>query len=298
VRLNSIVQQVAELTRARWQTMPQQGGIVIELQTELADPLPEALGIESEVREALTNLIFNGVDAMPQGGTLTLRTQLTEDQKVVVEVADSGTGMDEETRRRCLEPFFTTKGERGTGLGLAMVFGIMQRNGGSIEIDSTPGTGTTIRLVFNAALEMSPVVPAPARIAPAGLKILLIDDDPNVLKSLRETLELDGHTLLTAGGGAQGIEMFHAAQRDSGSNAISAVITDLGMPHVDGRGVAAAVKATSPGTPVILLTGWGERLLAEGSTPMHVDRVLSKPPRLRILREALGDLVEAAPPIE
>ncbi len=138
VRLNELINQVSELTRARWQTIPQEHGIVIELRTVLASPSPDVMGIESEIREALTNLIFNGVDAMPQGGTLTLCTRLGDDGKVLVEITDTGTGMDEDTRRRCLEPFYTTKGERGTGLGLAMVYGIMRRHGGSIDIDSAP----------------------------------------------------------------------------------------------------------------------------------------------------------------
>jgi signal transduction histidine kinase len=108
-------------------------------------------GAKSEIREALTNLVFNAVDAMPQGGRLTLRTRSLAADKVCVEVSDTGVGMDEETRRRCLEPFFTTKGERGTGLGLAMVYGVMQRHGGDLEIESRPGDGTTVRLSFVAA---------------------------------------------------------------------------------------------------------------------------------------------------
>jgi signal transduction histidine kinase/ActR/RegA family two-component response regulator len=298
VRLNDLVLQAIELTRARWQTIPQQRGLVIEMRTELENPTPEASGIESEIREALTNLIFNGVDAMLQGGTLTLRTRAAEDSRSVIEITDTGMGMDEETRRRCLEPFFTTKGERGTGLGLAMVYGIMQRHGGSIDIESAPGMGTTFRLSFARATSPSPELPATPITGPTGLTLLLIDDDPNVLNSLRETLELDGHTLLTASSGEGGVALFEQSLRESGSGVISAVITDLGMPHLDGRGVAAAIKTASPQTPVILLTGWGERLLAEGTAPLHVDRVLSKPPRLAAIRQALGALVPGPAPRE
>jgi signal transduction histidine kinase/ActR/RegA family two-component response regulator/PAS domain-containing protein len=293
VRLNDLIHQVTELTRARWQTIPQQRGTVIELRTSLSNPLPDAMGIESEIREALTNLIFNGVDAMPEGGILTLSTRSGKNATVLIEVTDTGMGMDEETRLKCLEPFFTTKGERGTGLGLAMVYGIMQRQGGSIEIDSAPGAGTTMRLSFSAALSAALTTPATNDKPPAGLTLLLIDDDPNVLKALAESLGLDGHTLLTAASGERGIAMFREAHRDCGANAISAVITDLGMPGMDGRQVAAAIKAESPRTPVIMLTGWGERLIAEGSAPMSVDRVLSKPPRLTMLRQALSELLGA-----
>jgi CheY-like chemotaxis protein len=208
---------------------------------------------------------------------------------VLVEVIDTGVGMDEETRRRCLEPFFTTKGERGTGLGLAMVYGVVQRHNGELEIDSESGSGTTVRLSFAAApaslLEATEIHAA----LPVGITILLVDDDPILLRSLRETLELDGHTILTANDGKEGIELFQKS-RSGGHVTVSVVITDLGMPHVDGRSVARAVKQASPDTPVIMLTGWGERLLAEGDTPPYVDRVLSKPPRLREVRKALTEL--------
>jgi len=296
VALNPIVDQVLNLTRARWSDMPQQHGVTIHARTELAPELPTVVGVESEVREALTNLVFNAIDAMPEGGTLTLRTKCLDrtagngspSRRVSVEVSDTGLGMNEETRRRCLEPFFTTKGERGTGLGLAMVYGIVQRHGGEIEIESAVGQGTTVRLVFplTAAVpgERAPFQAALAM--PSRLRILLIDDDPLVLKSVRDALGADGHVIATANGGQEGIDAFRAAQ-DRGEP-FAVVVTDLGMPNVDGRKVAAAVKAASPATPVILLTGWGQRLLEEGNVPPHVDQVLSKPARLVELREVLA----------
>jgi len=285
VLLNELVQQVVDLTRARWSDIPQQRGVMIELVSELATPLPLIMGAEGEIREALTNLVFNAVDAMPAGGTLSLRTRVAEPGYVNVEVSDSGVGMDEQARRRCLEPFFTTKGERGTGLGLAMVYGMVQRHSADIGIDSAVGKGTTIRLSFAEATRVEPV-PAPAELAPpTNLRILLVDDDPVLLRSLRDTLESDGHAITTASGGREGIELFTDAH--GGSHAFSVVITDLGMPYVDGRQVANAIKALSPDTPVVLLTGWGRRLQAEGDTPVHVDLVLAKPPKLRDLREAL-----------
>jgi CheY-like chemotaxis protein len=128
----------------------------------------------------------------------------------------------------------------------------------------------------------------PAEQIPVGLSILLVDDDPILLRSLREILEIDGHTIQTAGGGQGGIDTFRTLLQSGSSPSV--VITDLGMPHVDGRAVATAIKQMSPATPVILLTGWGERLLAEGRVVPHVDRVLGKPPRLRDLREALADM--------
>jgi signal transduction histidine kinase len=151
VQLNALVPQVLELTRAHWSLEAAQRGVAIEARTELAADLPYVSGSQSEMREALTNLILNAADAMPLGGVLTLRTRMTPERQVVIEVCDTGVGMDEDSRRRCLEPFFTTKGERGTGLGLAMVYGIAQRHGALLEIDSEPGRGTTVRLRFSAA---------------------------------------------------------------------------------------------------------------------------------------------------
>jgi signal transduction histidine kinase/CheY-like chemotaxis protein/HAMP domain-containing protein len=294
VALNSIVEQVADLTRARWFDMPQQRGLVIDLRKELAADLPPVLGVESEIREALINLVFNGVDALTRGGVLTLRTRRLARSRVdgdgamrvALEVTDTGMGMDEETQRRCLEPFFTTKGERGTGLGLAMVYGIVKRHNAEIEITSTVGRGTTMRIIFAVATNDTPAVPAESPAGPAPrMRLLVVDDDPLLLKSLREILEGDGHVVTTASGGQAGINAFEDAH-DS-AEPFAAVITDLGMPYVDGGKVATAVKSLSPRTPVFLLTGWGTRLRGDDEVPSGVDLVLRKPPRLRELREAL-----------
>ena len=303
VDMNTIVQQVVDLTRARWSDMAQQRGIAIAMRTELAPDLPAIMGADNEIREALTNLIFNAVDAMPNGGPLTVRTRVAQQQGspaeegavprfVQVEVIDGGIGMDEDTRRRCLEPFFSTKGERGTGLGLAMVYGAVQRHSADIEIESAVGQGTTMRLAF--AIPATPAVAAapPTTVsAVPPLRILVVDDDPLVLKSLRDALEGDGHSVATADGGQAGIDAFLAARAQG--DPFPVVITDLGMPYVDGRKVSNVVKTAAPGTSVFLLTGWGQRLVAEGDIPPHVDRVLSKPPKLRELREALAGCSDA-----
>ncbi|MCW5575722.1 MAG: response regulator [Burkholderiales bacterium] len=298
VHLNQIVPQVLDLTRARWMDMPMQKGVVVRATAELGSGLPPVMGVESEIREALTNLVFNAVDAMPDGGTLTVRTRRAdiagiENGAVAVEVIDQGLGMDEETRRRCLEPFFTTKGERGTGLGLAMVFGMVQRHSAELEIESAPGSGTTVRIMF-ALPSAVPDAPAPASAAgmPEHMRLLLVDDDPVLLKSLRDALETDGHSVFAATGGEEGIAAFRASV--AAGEPFAAVITDLGMPYVDGRKVAAAIKEASASTPVILLTGWGQRLIAENDIPPGVDRVLPKPPRLREVREALAALCGTA----
>jgi signal transduction histidine kinase/ActR/RegA family two-component response regulator/HAMP domain-containing protein len=313
VELDRLIRGVLELTQARWRDLPQERGAVIELQTDLVNPSAVIMAAENEIRDALTNLVFNAADAMPDGGTLTVRTKAALRQPkpegsgpqgadaaespvevVYLEVSDTGVGMDPETRRRCLEPFFTTKGERGTGMGLAMVYGMTQRHRAELEIDSAPGEGTTVRLVFPAAPRATD---ATGRQLALGLpmrplRILIVDDDPLIIESLRETLRGDGHRVTAAEGGQAGIDAFEAAR--ARGEPYEVVITDLGMPYVDGRKVSAAVKAALPQTPVVLLTGWGQRLTAENQVPPHVDRVLNKPPRLRDLRAALAELVRRA----
>jgi len=300
VNINLLVEQVIGLTRARWSDQPQHRGRVIELETHLAPELPPISGAEAEIRDALTNLIFNAVDAMPEGGRLTIRTTLTagmgETQagRPCVEVSDTGVGMSDEVRKHCLEPFFTTKGERGTGLGLAMVYGMVQRHGGDLEVESEPGRGTTMRLAFPAATATVAVdarAPEPQVLA-RRLRVLIVDDDPIVMESLRDSLHADGHFVTAADGGQAGIDAFIAAEKRGEPFAI--VFTDLGMPHVDGRQVAAAIRAASPTTPIVLLTGWGQRLASERDVPAEVSRLLSKPPKLRELRAALAELVQNA----
>jgi CheY-like chemotaxis protein len=287
-----------ELTRPRWSDIPQERGIVVKLSLELAPELPDIMGAEGEIRDALTNLIFNAVDAMTEGGTLTIRTGTANEAAVPGEVAtkrvylavtDTGIGMDEETRRRCLEPFYTTKGERGTGLGLAMVYGMVQRHSAELVIESALGAGTTVRLMFAAAGDANaPAVGLPGPRQAVPLNLLIVDDDPLITESLNETLIGEGNSVTIATGGQEGIDMFMLARQRH--EPFDAVITDLGMPYIDGRRVAAAVKAASPGTPVILLTGWAQRLRAENEIPRDVDKVLNKPPRLRELRALLSEL--------
>jgi signal transduction histidine kinase/ActR/RegA family two-component response regulator len=289
VDLNELSRQVLDITRARWSDMPQQRGIVIRPELKLAENLPLVPGVESEIREALINLVFNAVDAMVHGGLLTMRTAVDEQSgDVYAEVGDSGHGMDEDTRRRCLEPFFTTKGERGTGLGLAMVYGTVQRHGAQITIDSTLGVGTKIRIAFSRRADDLPGVASDTGTVAIlrRMRLLVIDDDPLLLKSLRDILESDGHQVTTANGGREGVEAFSAAL--ARNEHFAAVLSDLGMPHMDGRQVARVIKSLSSATPIILLTGWGQRLLDDGDLPQHIDQVLSKPPKLRTLREALA----------
>jgi CheY-like chemotaxis protein/anti-sigma regulatory factor (Ser/Thr protein kinase) len=296
LNLNSLVEQVVDMTRPRWRDIPQSSGITIEVETVLAPDMPRLAGIESEIREAITNLVLNAVDAMPHGGRITIRTQALRNDgtgnggkspvKAVIEITDSGTGMDEETRKRCLEPFFSTKGKRGTGLGLAMVYGVMERHGGSIEIQSEVGKGTTFLLFFpvrSNVVAAEPEKDTAASVEP--MQILCIDDESLLRELLKEILERDGHEVVLSDNGQSGLDEFRIASERN--RPFDLVITDLGMPYIDGRQVARTIKLESPRTPVVMLTGWGAFMKEDGSGPVEVDGILSKPPRSREIRDML-----------
>jgi PAS domain S-box-containing protein len=294
VDLNQIVRQSVDLTRARWQIMALTKGAAIQTELDLASDLPAILGSESEVRDAVVNLIFNAVDAMPAGGTITLLTR-TQDNSATIEVRDTGTGMDEQTRRRCLEPFFSTKGEHGSGLGLAMVYGMLKRHGGEVEIVSEPGKGTTMRLQFpvdSAHMQRQQTTPPAASFSGkrSGVRILLADDDPVLLESLREALEADGHHVMTADDGQSAIDAFEAA--DKAGSPFAVVITDFVMPIIDGREVSTVVNQMRPGTPVVMLTGFGNRVRAQDDTLPYVDHIMAKPANLAELRNTLARLLQ------
>ena len=296
LNLNTLAEQVVDMTRPRWRDIPQSNGTTLEMQTDLAPDVPKLVGIESEVREALTNLVLNAVDALPNGGKITIRTRVIRcgamqntgklPAHVAVEVSDTGIGMSEKTRKRCLEPFFSTKGKRGTGLGLAMVYGVMERHEGKIEIESELGKGTTFRLIFSvreAANTGADTDDNSAALDP--LQILCIDDEPLLRELLKELLESDGHAVEVSDSGQSGLDAFRLANQRG--QPFDVVITDLGMPYLDGRQVAKALKHESPATPVVMLTGWGALMKEDGGAPAQVDAVLSKPPRWKELRGTL-----------
>ena len=285
VDVPALVEHVVALTRPRWKDEAEAVGRTIHVLTDVRDA-PPARGREAELREALTNLVLNAVDAMPGGGTITLRAYRRRTD-VVVEVADTGTGMPEEVRRRCLEPFFTTKGTQGTGLGLAIVHGMVRRHGGHVEVDSVVGQGTTVRLRLPAASgDAEEMDDAPAR-QPA-LRALVVDDDAAVRAVTEAYLAIDGHQVETATDGSSALERLRRQRYD-------VLITDRAMPGgMAGDQLAAEAKRLHPALPVILLTGVGDVLDTQGR-PWGVDLVLSKPTTRALLRDALTRVVTAVP---
>lgn len=302
VDVNSVIRDVIEMTRPRWKDMAQKQGAALAVETDLQKDLPSIRENEDDLREAITNLVLNAIDAMPQGGTLKLRTRFEpgpgvdspekDAGRVVIEVVDTGVGMDEATRQRCLEPFFTTKGPRGSGLGLAMVYGLVRRHQGSIEIESESGRGTTLRLRLipaDPARRQSKAAEVDSTLPP--LRILCIDDDQRIVAMLREVLASQRHWVEVAEGGEEGIAAFRKARKRG--EPFQVVITDLGMPNVDGREIVRTVKAEAPGTPVIMLTGWAAMLDQDGELPKDVDEIIGKPPTITRLHEALARVTKA-----
>ncbi|MFQ5992425.1 MAG: response regulator, partial [Nitrospiraceae bacterium] len=280
INLNQLVEQAIKLTQPKWKDQALATGITVRVDTGLSEIQPVA-GNESELREVLTNLIFNAVDAMVESGTISLRTR-PDGTEVVLEVSDTGSGMTEEVKQRCLEPFYSTKGDRGTGLGLSMVYGIIRRHQGSIEIESELGRGTTfiIRLPIQTGGKLKSSQPGAHDIG-RGLHVLVADDDPLVCRVTTEYLTTLGYTVETVSNGKAALESFQASRFDL-------VVTDQAMPGMSGDQVAAAIKKTSPATPVIMLTGIRKVTEAAAQVSGGADFIVTKPLTMKKLRDVLA----------
>ena len=257
------------------------------MRTRLTD-VPAVLGDAAELREAMTNLILNAIDAMPEGGTLTLSTGLV-DERVEVAVADTGVGMPLEVREKVFDPFFTTKGPQGTGLGLSMTYGIISRHGGSIAVESEPGQGSVFRLSLprGADVQPSPVPVVVASPPPVrALRCLVVDDEPAVRAVVADILESAGHVVEQLGEGGEAIARFAAERFDL-------VVTDLAMPRVSGWQVARAVKQVAPQVPVFLMSGFGVELTPEERRAHGVDVVLVKPLQIQEILDAVAEVARA-----
>ncbi len=283
VDLNHIVKDVLEMTRGRWQDSARAQGTEIGVELPAAT-LPQIPGDPAALREMLTNLVLNAIDAMPRGGRLTVETSASGNSAVIT-VTDTGLGMPEDVRQRAHEPFFTTKGVRSTGLGLSVAFGIARRHGGELVLQSEVGHGTTVRVSLPIPARTAPP-PRPAAALPGrALRILLVDDEEDVRQALGEMLASQGHTVVHAGGGPEALRAL-----EEENNGFDLVITDLMMPTMTGWELADAVKGRRPGLPVGVVTGWGDVPEAAPATRMAVDFVLSKPVTLEALADAIGRL--------
>src|SRR5881628_1027047 len=287
VDLAAVAREVVELTRPRWEVEAQSRGVRYEFTVEgLAPPVA---GRPEELREVLTNLVTNAVDAMPEGGHCSVRLGAAGEW-ATVSVRDTGIGMEEDTRRRVFEPFFTSKGPRGTGLGLAVSWGIVTRHGGTIEVESTPGEGSTfvVRLPVPVALPDSVTgvtVPPPTHSA----RVLIIEDEPEVQAVLADMLRDAGYVVTVAKDGSTGLEACEA-------EAMDIVLSDISMPGLSGWDVAARLRSQFPATPIGFVTGWGDQLDPERLTRTGVSFVIAKPfQTLDVLRHVAQALTVPPP---
>ena len=269
VDINELIKHALEFTRAKWKDEAESKGIKMVVKKELSQ-IPPTLGSEAELREVLINLINNALDAMPQGGRLTIRT-FKIDHSIGVMVKDTGIGIPQDMRERIFDPFFTTKGPQSTGLGLSVSYGIINRHRGTITVDSEEGKGTTFTISLHIAENL--VKEERKESAPENLrkaKILVIDDEEGIRSILKDVLINAGHEVEVAFDGMHGIELFKKQQFDL-------VITDLGMPLMSGWQVAEKMKGINKRIPVALITGWNVELKESEMKENYVDLIIKKP---------------------
>jgi two-component system, cell cycle sensor histidine kinase and response regulator CckA len=282
--LSAIVEEAAALTRPYWHNEPRRLGISIEMITEI-EAVPPIFGSEPEMREVLVNLILNAVQAMPDGGAITLRV-FGDERTVYGEVEDSGIGMPENVRSRIFEPLFTTKGESGTGMGLTVSFGIVEEHDGQISVRSQPGRGTCFSLRFPTAKKERRTLPAAADGEAASIRadermqILVVDDEPMVRAITARLLRLRAYDVVEAPGGLEALQATREQKFDL-------VLTDLGMPEMSGRELAFQLRKTQPDMPIVLLTGHTD---AEDHSE-NIDLVVRKPFKVDDLDRRIRELL-------
>ncbi|HZE70817.1 MAG TPA: response regulator [Pyrinomonadaceae bacterium] len=292
VTVEQLLLDVSELTRPRWKNKSEAANVHISLDLKVHSK-SKVMGDESELREVLINMVFNAIDAMPEGGKLTL-SALDVGNSVEISVADTGVGMSPEVRSRIFDPFFTTKGTAGLGLGLAVSFGIIRRHEATIEVESETGSGTTFRIVL-PAVNQTEIIPegwvetetrelaeTSAQSAPPKEdkpRILVVDDEDYVRDLLREILESEGCSVHLAEDGPRALALLDAQPFD-------AVFTDVGMPGMSGWEVAQAVRQRNELIPIAVITGWGEAVGSNEQKNAGVNWVVTKP----FTAERIGEL--------
>jgi signal transduction histidine kinase/CheY-like chemotaxis protein len=267
VNLKNIIEEILEITRPKWDTASKIKGILIEPILELYNDL-FILGDSSDLRNAFTNIIFNAIDAMPNGGILSIKTKQVNNY-IYVDFKDTGIGMTEETVERIFDPFFTTKGVLGNGLGMSEVYGIIKRHNGKINVLSEVGNGTTIKIRFSSAKQSIEKTIDSSIEQPDTFSIYIIDDEEYILETLRDFLTDLDHTVHTNTDPKQ-------ALADIKKNSFDIVITDLGMPGISGLELAGKIKYINPRIQVILISGWALNL-NESDLENRVDFVINKP---------------------
>jgi len=269
VDINSIIKDSIEIAKPKWKDDVQSRGIRIEMVSNLEE-IPLVSGNASELREVITNLIFNAIEAMPQGGKIEVHT-FKKREEVFIQISDTGIGIAEEARKKIFEPFFTTKPFTNTGLGLSMSYGIIKRFGGEIEVKSKVGYGTTFTIMLPNGGDGREEVISPSTIKMSRkARILVIDDEEFVRSVLARTLAQVNHQVTLAEDGEKGLQLFKKGKFDM-------VLTDWGMPGMSGWEVCRMIKKISPHTPVGMITGWGTEMSQRQIEEYGLDFFISKP---------------------
>lgn len=276
--VNKLVEGVMEMTRPRWQSASSLNKVSVRF---TPGPVSTVLGVPSELREVLVNLVMNSVDAMPSGGWIRIDVEQA-DGYAYISVADTGCGMSEEVREHIFDPFFTTKGESGSGLGLWVSHGIIVRHGGDIEVHSEVGKGSRfrVRLPLGRAVQEQ----APKRVECVEYSILVVDDEAGLGEALKLSLEMAGYHVLFSANPRQALELFKQEQFDL-------VITDLRMPGMSGWELASEIKRFNPSTPIIAMTGWPVDLIRDGQRCSEMEAIIQKPYRVNDLRAKVARIL-------
>ena len=250
INLNDLVKEAIEMSIPIWKDGPQEKGLNVEIVDKLTEDEVIIYGDDADLREALINMIFNSVDAMPQGGKIHIATY-TKDESIYLELSDSGIGMDEEAKSRIFDPFFTTKGVGNSGLGMSILYGTIKKHNGSIDIKTTPGKGTMFTIALPKQKEKAEKsgVESSHAISTEKVNILIIDDEPQLGAVISEMLSLQGHQTSVFDSGKGGIEAFK-------KGGYEVLITDLGMPDVSGWEVIDTARQIAPGVISGIITGW------------------------------------------
>lgn len=288
VSVARLVGDAIQLTRTRWETDARARGLRYEIAfTNDLGGDDEIAANPSEMREVLVNLIFNALDAMPAGGRIHI-TERRQQDFIRLEIADSGEGMTSDVADRIFEPFFTTKGPQGSGLGLAVSYGIVQRHAGTIEVKSQTGRGTSFIIQLPTAKGAAAPAAGAKRISLPARRVLVVDDEPVVREVMVEILGELNQDVVAVGSAAEALDAVASAPFDL-------LITDLAMPEMDGLTLASAVRARAPGIQVMLATGYGQIIPGGAPDPGIVDGIVSKPFQFSDLEASLLALYASAP---
>lgn len=285
VDLNQIAREVVQITQPRWKDEAESHGIRIDVKLDLNLTNP-IRGRASELRDVLANMIFNAIDAMPIGGTITIRTWGINEE-AFISVSDTGIGMSEEVKRRVFDPFFTTKGVKGTGLGLSVAYGIISRHRGEVHVESQEGKGSTftIKLPADRKVRRESREEEEEVLVPKKAKVLVIEDEHTLREALQDIFATLGVKATLVASGREGIALFER-------EAFDIVITDLGMPEISGYEVARRIRSMRPEVPLVLITGWGDQIDLEKARDNGIDCVLTKPFRIEQVTKVIAGLLK------